>query len=96
MIENHPFYSQFNLVKTLWLTKTYNYGNINIKIFTSDSRQVKCVTVFKKSNNKKIIKQMFFKDDNELTFILDRVPQVRFSYPKHIALPSLVNDFGNS
>ena len=96
MIINHSFYSLFELTRQTDNSKFYCYSDIKIHLFQDSKHKVKSVSVSKMSSDETLIDGMFYLNNDELIFILDRVPEIRVLYPKDISLQSIVNYFGQS
>ena len=94
MIPENKIYSQFKIIRNGKNSQRFQFKNIQIVLFCEPKRKVKTVSIFK--NNKTLIKEMFYKNEEELIFILNRVPQVRFSFPLNTFSKSIVNAFGQS
>jgi hypothetical protein len=96
MISNHPFYSKFELIKETVFGKVYVHDNLEVYIYTDPQCHVKSVSVQNLEDNEYMVRRLLFKNEEELIFILDRIAEVRISYPRCISLPSIVETFGRS
>lgn len=94
MIPKNKIYSQFKIIREGKNSQTFQFKNIKIVLFCEPKKQVKTVSIFK--NDIVLIKDMFYKNEEELIFILNRVPQVRCAFPLNTFSKSIVNAFGQS
>lgn len=94
MIPKNKIYSQFQKIREGKNSQKFQFNNIQVILFCEPKKQVKSVSIFK--NDKVLIKEMFYKNEEELIFILNRVPQVRFSFPLNTFSKSIINAFGQS
>ncbi|SEC44688.1 hypothetical protein SAMN04489761_3016 [Tenacibaculum sp. MAR_2009_124] len=95
MIEEHPYFSRFQLVKQTNLSKHFKFKNLLVKLFEEPKKHVKSVSVHQE-NGTVLIKDMFYSNTEELIFILNRVPEVLYSCPKDISSQSIVAFFGQN
>lgn len=95
MIQSHKIYSHFEFLKMGKHSTIYKYKDIRVILYLEPRYKVKSLSIYK---NKKefILKDMFYKDDDELIFILDRVAEVRMSFPLNTFSQSIVNAYGQS
>ena len=90
----HPFYRFFQLKKEKPHYRTYTRGDITVSVFTEPKHGVKSLAV--REDEEMELSPIFFKNEKEMLFILDRISVVRSAYPLDTVLPSLIQTFGRS